>query len=80
MVDRTQSDGLNGNSFKIHAAGNNVMTTLLFLFVLLTRTDRQTDRHTNASNVFFNEAFDWEEEGEEPFSSSRFVFLFVFFI
>jgi hypothetical protein len=31
--------------------------------------------------VFFNEAFDWEEEGEEPFSSSsRFGFLFVFFI
>lgn len=48
MVDRTQSDGLNGNSFKIHAAaGNNVMTTLLFLFVLLTRTDRQTDTQTH---------------------------------
>ena len=40
----------------------------------------QTDRHTNASNVFFNEAFDWEEEEEEPFSSFSRFFLFVFFI
>ena len=39
----------------------------------------QTDRHTNASHVFFfNEAFDWEEEEEEPFSFSRFIFYSYF--